>query len=331
MNKSYEEIAIEEVQKLSVMEIQIYFESFLDKKNLEFANWMYKKLGFDSFFHYFKLDFKNVLIATKNPTKVQNTLFYKSLLELRNEMKNPLKINKLFIFLKIWFQSKKLEKLTVQIFMHTFSNQDSKELAYEIKKSLEVNNEYHKSQSKDRNIDFVIESINEIVSTYESNALIKCDEKELVFNPVTSIQVVGYFYLKEDYSKIIELSIFLEKFDFIDQSQSFSSLFKTENVIKIKKVNWKKKLSSLCFLVHCLMILKIIPESSQWAKLTSLNFLSISLRKNNPTISPKSLTSIKGKHKLSTLSLNGLKTNRAFQEDSEMNSIRLKLLELFES
>jgi hypothetical protein len=252
-------------------------------------------------------------------------------MELRNEAKNPLNINKLFILLKIWFHSKKLEKMTVQIFMHIYSKQESKENAFEIKKTLEANNEYYKSQSKHCNVDFTVESIKRIVKTSIPYEHEKMDERLSSLNLYSSNYVEGYQYLKDDYSKILNLSILLKEHDYIDNSESFYNLFKTENVNNSVKVKWKKKLSSLCFLIHCLMILKIIPESSQWAKLTSENFLSISDRKSKPIISPKTLATIKAKHKLSSLSLNGFKTSGAFHVDHEMVVIRQILLEIFEN
>lgn len=146
---------------------------------------MFSNLGLKSFAHYLHADFENIYQAQQDPTLVQHTLFAKSLEKFISEMKDPFQPKKLMIFIRMWINSKKLEKLIVQVFTHLQSNPQTEVIANTLYHSLVRNNTFNRIQNKRGNLDYAVQSIEAMIKASKQQNAVPNNNRAITNNYYT--------------------------------------------------------------------------------------------------------------------------------------------------
>lgn len=153
------------LSNLSVEDIHKIVENCTDEKHLKSTNWIFKTIGLQSFAYYIYSDFERIYEAHKDPTQKNKTKLYKALKDYRRAMDRSFSPIKLFIFIGIWIRSRRMEKVTIQLFTHLHSCEETEDFALELYITLKRNNAYYKTQSRFGNTNHTIEGIESIINS----------------------------------------------------------------------------------------------------------------------------------------------------------------------
>lgn len=173
-----------------------FCDSCLDKNHLQFADWMFNELGLKSFAEYMCVDFENLYKAHKDPTYGHNTLFAEAVMKLKKDMSNPFRPRKLIVFILMWIQSKKLEKMLIQFFTHLNSSPQTHDTSIGLYNTIKRNNAYYTTQNNGSNLDYSIKSINSIIESSDQRVIGKYDDK----SPYQNTFITNNYSSKENTS-----------------------------------------------------------------------------------------------------------------------------------